>query len=190
MTIRSAGTSARALHQVAREGWTRNTRIRLVRAAAHAAVWSPFAVSVVDSFGAAWHAVGDGGLIGWASWLTFSRRIPLVGQPTILPFGPHDLGPAEFWLLALPVRLDPERGQVWGAALLCLVAASIAIEAAWAVLGEIGGVLAGGVILGLIAWMPALPDRPYWNPYYGDMWFIAALATAWAVMSGRRKWWP
>ncbi len=163
---------------------------RLVRAATHAAAWSPFLLSAVESLRGGWYAVGDGALIGLASWLTFSHRIPLIGQPTVLPGGPHDLGPAEFWLLAIPVRLDPARGQVWGAALLCLLAASITIEAARSVLGPPAGLLATGVILGLIAWMPALPDRPYWNPYFGTMWFLAALATSWAVMSGHRKWWP
>ena len=190
MTIRSAETSAPALHPVVREGRARGARAKLVRAAAHVAVWSPFPISVADSLGGGWHPVGDGALIGLASWLTFSRRISLVGQGTVLPGNPHDLGPAEFWLLAIPVRLDPERGLVWGAALLCMVAASIAIEAAWSVRGEIGGLLASGVILAIIAWMPAIPVRPYWNPFFGAMWFLAALATAWAVMSGHRKWWP
>jgi hypothetical protein len=145
---------------------------------------------VAGSFGSGWHAVGDGALIALQSWLTFGRHISMVGQPTVLPGGPHDLGPAEFWLLAIPVRLDPERGLVWGAALLCLVAASVAIEAAWAVLAETGALLASGVFLAIIAWMPAIPVRPYWNPYFGVMWYLAALATAWAVMSGYRKWWP
>jgi hypothetical protein len=163
---------------------------RLVRAAVHVAAWSAFLVSVADSLRGGWHAVGDGALIALGSWETFSRHIPLVGQPDLLQSGLHDLGPAEYWLLAVPVHLDPARGQVWGAALLCATAASLAIEAAWAVLGPAGGLLASGAVLALIAWMPALAVRPYWNPYFGEMWFLAAVATAWAVMSGRRGWWP
>ena len=31
---------------------------------------------------------------------------------------------------------------------------------------------------------------PSWNPWFGMMFFIAALAAAWAVMSGHRGWWP
>lgn len=190
MTIRPAGTSATALRPGVHDRRALGARPMLVRATAHAAAWSPFPISVAGSFGSDWHAVGDGALIALQSWLTFSRHISMVGQPTVLPGGPHDLGPAEFWLLAIPVRLDPERGVVWGAALLCLVAASVAIEAAWAVLAETGALLASGVFLAIIAWMPAIPVRPYWNPYFGVMWFLAALATAWAVMAGYRKWWP
>jgi hypothetical protein len=32
--------------------------------------------------------------------------------------------------------------------------------------------------------------RPSWNPWFGMMFFIAALAAAWAVISGHRGWWP
>lgn len=190
MTIRPAGTPATDLQPGVCDGRAFGTRPRFVRVAAHAAAWSPFPVSVAGSFGRSWHAVGDGALIALQSWLTFSRHISLVGQPTVLPGGPHDLGPAEFWLLAIPVRLDPGRGVIWGAALLCLVAASVAIEAAWAVHGETGALLASGLILAIVAWMPEIPVRPYWNPFFGVMWFLAALAAAWAVMSGYRKWWP
>jgi hypothetical protein len=73
---------------------------------------------------------------------------------------------------------------------LCLAAASVAVEAAWSVLGEIGGLLASGVILAVVAWMPGIALRPYWNPFFGAVWFLAAVALAWAVMSGHRKWWP
>jgi hypothetical protein len=31
---------------------------------------------------------------------------------------------------------------------------------------------------------------PAWNPWFGMMFFIAALAAGWAVLSGQQKWWP
>jgi hypothetical protein len=189
VSIRSAVASARALQPDISLGSARGARARLVRAAAHMAAWSPFLVSVADSLRDSWHAVGDAALIALGSWATFSH-IRLVGQPTDLHSGLNDLGPAEYWLLAIPVHVDPVRGLLWGAALLCLAAASMTIEAAWSVLGETGGLLASGVILAMIAWMPALASRPYWNPYFGAIWFLAAVAASWAVMSGHRRWWP
>lgn len=162
---------------------------RLVRVAAHVAAWTPFVISAVASWLGNWRVVGDGALIALGAWATFTR-VPLVGQPTEFPGSPHDLGPAEYWLLAIPVHVDPVRGVLWGAVLLCVIAASLAIEAAWSVIGETGGLLASAVILGLAAWMPGLAFRPYWNPYFGAMFFLAALAASWAVMSGHRRWWP
>jgi hypothetical protein len=162
---------------------------RLIRVAAHVAAWTPFLISVAASWLGSWRVVGDGAVIALGSWATFTR-IPLVGQPTEFLGSPHDLGPAEYWLLAIPVHIDPARGVLWGAALLCMVAASLAIEAAWSVIGETGALLASAVILGIAAWMPGLAFRPYWNPYFGAMFFLAALAATWAVMSGHRRWWP
>ena len=38
--------------------------------------------------------------------------------------------------------------------------------------------------------MPLIPLVPFWNPYFGAMFFVATLAVAWAVMCGHRRWWP
>lgn len=162
----------------------------LIRAAVHLACWVPFITSAADSWRGAWRVVGDGAQIASSSWATLSTRIPLLGQPNELPHGPHDLGPMEYWLLALPVHIDPVRGVLWGAVLLCMLAASLTIEAAQATLGETGGLLAGGIVITMVTWLPGLAIRPYWNPYFGVMFFIAALSSCLAVLSGRRKWWP
>src|SRR5215469_244136 len=102
---------------------------RLVRLAAHVAAWIPFLISAVSSWLGDWRVVGDGAMIALGSWATFTH-LPLVGLPNEFPGSPHDLGPAEYWLLAIPVHADPARGVLWGAALLCMIAASLAIEAA------------------------------------------------------------
>jgi hypothetical protein len=160
----------------------------------HVAAWTPFLTVVANSTHGNWRVVGDGAAIALRSWRAASH-LPLVGQPTELgatlhaqPL--HDLGPLEYWLLAIPVHIDPVRGVLWGAALCCMAAASLAIEAAWSALGEASGLLAAGTILGMIAWSPELAFEPYWNPNFGAMFFLAALAACWAVMSGRRWWWP
>jgi hypothetical protein len=57
-------------------------------------------------------------------------------------------------------------------------------------MGRIGGVAAGGAVLVMIAWRPGTAAKPYWNPWFGAVFFLAALAAGWAVMSGRRWWFP
>jgi hypothetical protein len=137
-----------------------------------------------------WIPVSDSAVIALRSWDVLSAHGPLVGQSTRLAHGVHDLGPLEFWLLTLPVHLHPAQGVLWGGAVWCMVAASLAIEAAWAVAGELGAVLTSGLILGIIAWSPGIAMVPVWNPWFGMMFFIAALAAGLAVLSGRQKWWP
>jgi hypothetical protein len=137
-----------------------------------------------------WIPVSDSAVIALRSWDVLSAHAPLVGETTRLAHGVFDLGPLEFWLLTLPVHLYPAQGVLWGGALWCMVAASLAIEAAWAVAGELGAVLASGMILGIVAWSPGIAMVPVWNPWFGMMFFIAALAAGWAVLSGRQKWWP
>jgi hypothetical protein len=88
------------------------------------------------------------------------------------------------------VHVDPVRGVLWGAAVGCMAGASLAVEAAWSVLGRIGGVAAGGAVLVMIAWRPGTAAKPYWNPWFGAVFFLAALAAGWAVMSGRHWWFP
>ena len=129
-------------------------------------------------------------MIALRSWDVLSGHGPLVGEATRLAHGVYDLGPLESWLLTLPVHLDPAQGVLWGGTVWCMVAASLAIEAAWAVAGELGAVLASGIILGIVAWIPKIAMLPAWNPWFGMMFFITTLAAGWAVLSGRQKWWP
>ena len=165
-------------------GWA-----RVFRAVTHLAAWAPFVTAVAVSFQRPWRVVGDGAVIALQAWDT-TVRVPLVGQPTALGNGLYDPGPLQYWLLAVPVHLDPARGVFWGAAVCCMVGASLAIEAAWSVLGRIGGVAACGAVLVMIAWRPGIAAKPYWNPWFGAVFFLAALAAGWAVMSGRRWWFP
>ena len=166
------------------------SRALLLRVATHVAAWIPFLTAVAGTLHAKWRAVGDGARIALGSWEALTAHGPLVGPATQV--GPHlyDPGPLEFWLLAVPVHLDPVRGVFWGAALWCMVAGSLAVEAMWAVLGEIGAALAGGAIVWTLAWRPEIAAKPYWNPWFATMFFLAALAAGWVVLSGRRWWWP
>lgn len=163
---------------------------RLVRAAAQVACWIPFIVCAADSWRGAWRAVGDGAQIAITSWGTFGGPFPLIGKSNELPHNPHDLGPLQFWLLAAPVHADPDRGLMWGAALLGILAASLTVEAAFSVRGETGGLLASGVIIATVAWFPGFAAWPFDNPNYGLMYLLAALSSCLAVLAGRRNWWP
>lgn len=163
---------------------------RLIRAAAHVACWVPFIASAADSWRGPWRAVGDGAQIAITSWSTFSARFPLIGKSNELPGSPHDLGPLQFWLLAVPVHADTDRGVLWGAALLAMLAASLTVEAAYSVRGETGGLLASGVIITTVAWFPGFAAWPFDNPNYGMMYFLAAVSSCLAVLAGHRNWWP
>jgi hypothetical protein len=161
-----------------------------LRVAAHLAAWAPFIVAAVRLVQDGWRPVSDAAAIALRSWDVLTAHGPLVGQATRLAHGVYDPGPLQYWLLALPVHLDPPHGLVWGAVLWCMLAASLMIEAAWSVAAETGAVLASGMILATVAWMPGVALQPYWNPWFGVMFLFAALAAGWAVMSGRRGWWP
>ena len=41
-----------------------------------------------------------------------------------------------------------------------------------------------------MAWQPLVAAEPYWNPWFGVLFFLATLAAGLAVVSGRRRWWP
>jgi hypothetical protein len=42
----------------------------------------------------------------------------------------------------------------------------------------------------MVLWLPAIAVPPSWNPSFGAIFFLAALAAAWAVLCGHRGWWP
>jgi len=160
------------------------------RLAAHLAAWIPFAIGAVRSVQHGSAVIADGAVIALRSWDVLTPYGPLVGQATQLRNGAFDPGPLEYWLLAIPVHIDPRTGVVWGAALWCMLAASLAVEAARSAFGAFGGLAASGIIVGTVAWQPLVAAQPYWNPWFGVIFFLATLAAGLAVVSGRRHWWP
>jgi hypothetical protein len=160
------------------------------RAATHLATWLPFLYGAVSAVQDNWRPISDKAGIAIRSWDVLTSYGPLLGQPSRLARGLYDPGPIQYWLLTVPVHIDPKAGALWGAALWCMVACSLTIEAARSAAGAAGGLLASATLLGAILWMPNITRQPLWNPWFGLMFFLAALAAAWAVMSGRRGWWP
>jgi hypothetical protein len=138
-----------------------------------------------------WQPVRDDAMISIGSYRVFSLQSPLVGVWSQASEGmrhPYfDLGPLLFWFLAVPVRLDPNQGALWGAALMCGGALSIAVEAAWSVKGWPAAVTVALLVADL-GWQNQLFNDLAWNPHFGLVFLIAAGATAWAVASGRFGW--
>jgi hypothetical protein len=162
----------------------------MLRVVAHLAAWLPFVTGTARLVHAGWLATGDDAAIALRSWNSLTAHGPLVGQATRLAHGVFDPGPLEYWLLAIPVHLSPSQGVLWGAAICCMAACSLAIEAAWSVGGELAGLAASALTIAMVLWLPSAGVRPMWNPYFGAIFFLAALAAAWAVLAGRRGWWP
>jgi hypothetical protein len=133
-------------------------------------------------------------MIAIRSWAVFTSRPPLVGEFSQasgcaghVAFHP---GPLLYWMLALPVRMDPAHGVLWGAAVWCAVAMAICVEAAWAVRGVWGALAVGAGSVVLAATQPAVFIRSMWDPFFGVAWFAATCIAAWAVGRGRLWWWP
>jgi hypothetical protein len=162
----------------------------VLRVVAHVACWLPFILGPVRLVQHGWRPVGDEAAIALRSWNALTNHGPLVGQATRLAHDVFDPGPLQYWLLSIPVHLNPVYGMLWGGTFWCIVACSLAVEAAWAVRGEIAGLAASGLILVLLLWMPGVAVMLTWNPWFGMTFFLAALAAAWAVIAGHRHWWP
>jgi hypothetical protein len=165
-------------------------RAILLRVIAHVAAWLPFVTGTVRLVRDGWFPLGDNAAIALRSWNSLTAHGPLVGQATRLAHGVFDPGPLEYWLLAIPVHISPTHGILWGATICCMAAVSVAIEAAWAAGGELAGLAASALTIGMVLWLPAIAVPPSWNPSFGAIFFLAALAAAWAVLCGHRGWWP
>jgi hypothetical protein len=165
-------------------------RATLLRVVAHLAAWLPFVTGTARLVHAGWLPTGDDAAIALRSWNSLTAHGPLVGQATRLAHGVFDPGPLEYWLLAIPVHISPAHGVLWGAAICCMAAASLGIEAAWAAGGELAGLTASALTIAMVLWIPTNSVRPGWNPCFGAIFFLAALAAAWAVLCKHRGWWP
>ncbi len=154
---------------------------------------APFVVGLVLDLRRGWLPLGDDAVIAERSWLVLTRHGPLLGQATVARSGGHatyDLGPLLYWLLALPVRIDPVHGVLWGAALWCVVAALVAVAAGRAAAGPAGELIAGAIFTVLAVDLTQMVLDPAWNPSIGLCWYVAAAACGVAVASGHRWWLP
>jgi hypothetical protein len=167
---------------------------RAARVACHIVAELPFLVLAVVQIAQGWRATSDYAVMSIRSWAVFTTRTPLLGQISQATscaghtaFSP---GPLQYWMLALPVRIDMAHGVLWGSALWCALGMLVCVEAAWAVRGATGAVAVGVFAVVLAVTQPAVFVKPMWNPYFGVVWFAATCMVAWAVARGWLWWWP
>ena len=166
---------------------------QLMRISSHIAVWVSVLGSLAIELARGWRPVQDNAAIASHAFQTFTSHPPLVGMSSTAGDAGHTAygpGPLEFWLLAVPVRIDATHGLLWGAALLAGAALSLAIEALWSSRFWPGcGVVAFAVVD--MMWLtPSVLENISWNAYFPIPFFIATLALAWVVSTGRFGWWP
>ena len=164
-----------------------------LRVLLHLAAELPLVVFGIAEMTHGWRPLWDNAETAWRSFQVLTAHSPLVGHQVALPtpgpavFGP---GPLENWLLAVPVRLDPGQGALWGAVIVAVVAVAFAIEAAWSVTRWWGAtVVAGSVLLLFAARADVLVDV-VWNAWFGIIFIYPTLASGVAVAAGRLRWWP
>lgn len=169
-------------------GRTRSALI--VRVLCHLAAELPLVIVAVIELAGGWRPLFDNANTAWRAYLVFSSDSPLVGHHIAGPFLAYGLGPLQYWLLAIPVRIDPLHAVLWGSVVLAVVGVALAIEAAWSTARWLGGCAVAAGILVLYATQPEVLVNPAWNASLGAIWFLTTLATGWAVASGRLRWWP
>ena len=165
-----------------------------VRMASHVAVWTGVLVPMFAELARGWRPFGDDAAIASRAYQVFSLHPPLTGLASAASAGTghvvFDPGPLMFYLLAVPVHLDPAHGLFWGAALCCGAVLSLSIEAAWSLGAWMIGAVVGFCVLDLVWLTPAVFENLPWNAYFPLPFFIAALVLAWVVVMGRTRWWP
>lgn len=161
-----------------------------IRVLCHAAVELPLVAICLADIAVGWRPLFDNAATAWRSYLVFTSSSPLVGHLIAGPFVAYGPGPLQYWLLAVPVRIDPGHGLLWGAMLFTVLAVALAIEAAWSAARRLGAVATSLAILVLFVTQPQILLDPPWNASFAAIWFVTTLASAWAVASGRLRWWP
>jgi hypothetical protein len=165
-----------------------------LRVVAHLAAEVPLGIVVALQISRGWLPTSDDAVIAWRTWSVLSGPLPLDGQFTQISAtggrAAFDLGPLQYYLLAVPERIDPLHGVLWGSALLAAILVALAIEAAWSVAGPFA---AAAVATGAAVMTATLAESTVnlaWNPSLGVYALGAALVMAAAAGSGRLGWLP
>ncbi len=166
----------------------------ITRIVSHVVVWSCLLAPVIIELTKGWVPVGDNAAIAIRAHQSLSLHPPWVGMYTTAGSGLthtlYDPGPLLFWLLAIPVHLDPVRGALWGSALLGGAVLSVAVEAVWRTRAWIGCAVIAFVVVDLLWLTPEVLEDLVWNAYFPVPFLVATLALAWVVARGGWGWWP
>lgn len=164
------------------------------RFVSHGVLWVTILVPVVIELAHGWHPLGDDAAIAIRSFQVLSHNSPLLGlyskasRSVAAPL--YDLGPAPYWILAIPVSLDHAHGLLWGSALVCGAVLSLTVEALWRTRVRAGVLLVAFLVVDLAWRAPGVLINPEWNAYFGLVFLVASVALAWAVAEGSLNWWP
>ena len=172
---------------------TLSARDRVVLLTSFGAIFLAFVPAAIRHLVTGWRPIQDDGAISIRAWQALSLHGPSLGQYSQLSTAHHvvyDLGPLEYWLLALPVHLDPAGGALWGAALWCVVAGIVTVVAARAAYGSVGSVVAAITVVATATWQIQVAINAPWNPYFGVEFYLATIACSVAATTRDRRWWP
>jgi hypothetical protein len=165
-----------------------------VRVASHLAVWGAVLVPTVVALSRGFRPFGDDAAIASRAWQVFSTHPPTLGLASAASnqtgHEVYGLGPLLFYLLAIPVHIDPGRGLLWGAALWCGLVLSLTIEAAWAAGRWLAGAAVAVVVLDLLWLTPGVFENLAWNASFPVPFLVASVALAWLVATGATRWFP
>jgi hypothetical protein len=165
-----------------------------LRVVAHLAAEVPLLVIAALQIAHGWVPTSDDAVIALRTWSVFTGPAPLTGQFTqITVAGGHtafDLGPLQYYLLAIPERIDPVHGLLWGAAVLAAGLAALTIEAVWSSCGPAAGAATGLALAVTAATLVQSSVNLAWNPSTGVYALFATMAASIAVACGRWWWLP
>ena len=165
----------------------------VLRAVSHLAAELPLVVLGVVELARGWRPLYDNADLALRSYQVFTSHPPLVGHQMAVSAGTHAVfgpGPVQNWVLAVPVRIDPAQGVLWGSLVAVVVAVALAVEASWSVAGWRGAAVASGSVLVLGLARTDVPLDVAWNVWFGLFFLITTVATGSAVATGRLRWWP
>ena len=164
-----------------------------LRVLCHLAAEVPLVVLGIVELARGWRPLFDNADLALRSYQVFSSHSPLVGHQMAVSVGSRAVfgpGPLQSWVLAIPVRIDPAQGALWGSVLAVVVGVALAVEAMWAVGGWRGAATAAAGVLVVALVRPEMVLDPVWNVWFAVLFLMAAYLTALAVATGRFRWWP
>ena len=178
------GSSRRRRVEPRGEGSTQGTLLVLAAGLLAAA---PVIAGVVRAIGFEWTATADDGQIAVRAFDVLSRHPPLLGQISLtsdLSGDPtFNLGPLEYWLLAIPARFGSNALLVtMGLVNTACVMGSVALARRRGGLGLMVAVAAGIAIT--LRSLPANAPYDLLNPYAALLPFTLLLFVAWSIACG------
>ncbi len=175
------------------EAESRRPLATVTRIVSHGAVWTAVLVPMFVVLAHGWTAGGDFASISIRAFQSTLLQTPVVGMVSTAGSVGHNIsdpGPLLFRLLAIPVRIDPAHGALWGAALLGGAALSVAVEATWSTGRWLGCAIIGFCALDLVWLVPQVFETLMWNAYFPIPFLVATIVVAWVVCLGGYGWWP